>query len=283
MYIIPGSGQPRPPFGKVTASAETTVTAAGSTPARAAASVTAPGRPPAARRHRRPAPRLAPGRPDGPRAADAGGIARRDAVAPAAGAGGDREREERHGRDGASQPCVATAMRVCMGGRRLRLARGSAPRSRPLHHARGAPSAARRAGGAIDSGVVLPLVAPSAVIELTFDPIVTVGDLSVRLETLGVALAIFVGPRRGRPGRAAHARGHDAPARCARRGARRAQPPACRRPAVHRGRRRPGRRHRGAHRLRAGPPRLLPSRTSRRCSTSARAASSCRSGSWAGS
>jgi prolipoprotein diacylglyceryltransferase len=40
---------------------------------------------------------------------------------------------------------------------------------------------------------VLPLVAPSAVIELAFDPIVTVGDLSVRLETLGVALAIFVG------------------------------------------------------------------------------------------
>ena len=40
---------------------------------------------------------------------------------------------------------------------------------------------------------MLPLVAPSAVIELTFDPIVTVGDLSVRLETLGVALAIFVG------------------------------------------------------------------------------------------
>jgi len=40
---------------------------------------------------------------------------------------------------------------------------------------------------------VLPLVAPSAVIELTFDPIVTVGDLNVRLETLGVALAIFVG------------------------------------------------------------------------------------------
>ena len=40
---------------------------------------------------------------------------------------------------------------------------------------------------------MLPLVAPSAVIELTFDPIVTVGDLNVRLETLGVALAIFVG------------------------------------------------------------------------------------------
>ncbi|MDQ1324578.1 MAG: hypothetical protein QG587_1914, partial [Chloroflexota bacterium] len=37
---------------------------------------------------------------------------------------------------------------------------------------------------------MLPLVAPSAVIELAFDPIVTVGDLSVRLETLGVALAI---------------------------------------------------------------------------------------------
>jgi prolipoprotein diacylglyceryltransferase len=40
---------------------------------------------------------------------------------------------------------------------------------------------------------VLPLVAPNAVIELVFDPIVTFGDLSVRLETLGVALAIFVG------------------------------------------------------------------------------------------
>jgi prolipoprotein diacylglyceryltransferase len=40
---------------------------------------------------------------------------------------------------------------------------------------------------------VLPLVAPSAVIELTFDPIVTIGDLSVRLETIGVALAIFLG------------------------------------------------------------------------------------------
>lgn len=40
---------------------------------------------------------------------------------------------------------------------------------------------------------MLPLVAPSAVIELSFDPIVTVGDMNVRLETLGVALAIFVG------------------------------------------------------------------------------------------
>ena len=40
---------------------------------------------------------------------------------------------------------------------------------------------------------MLPLVAPSAVIEFTFDPIVTIGDLSVRLETLGVAVAIFVG------------------------------------------------------------------------------------------
>jgi prolipoprotein diacylglyceryltransferase len=35
-------------------------------------------------------------------------------------------------------------------------------------------------------------VLPYAVIELTFDPIVTVGDLDVRLETLGVALAIFL-------------------------------------------------------------------------------------------
>jgi prolipoprotein diacylglyceryltransferase len=40
---------------------------------------------------------------------------------------------------------------------------------------------------------VLPLVAPSAFIELTFDPIVTIGDLSVRLETLGAAIAIFLG------------------------------------------------------------------------------------------
>jgi prolipoprotein diacylglyceryltransferase len=40
---------------------------------------------------------------------------------------------------------------------------------------------------------VLPLVAPSAVIELTFAPILSVGGLSVRLETLGVALAILVG------------------------------------------------------------------------------------------
>ena len=40
---------------------------------------------------------------------------------------------------------------------------------------------------------MLPIVAPSAVIELTFDPIVTVGGLNVRLETLGVALAIFLG------------------------------------------------------------------------------------------
>ena len=40
---------------------------------------------------------------------------------------------------------------------------------------------------------MLPLVAPSAVIELAFDPIVTFGDLSVRVETLGVALAVFLG------------------------------------------------------------------------------------------
>ena len=40
---------------------------------------------------------------------------------------------------------------------------------------------------------MLPLVAPSAVIVLTFDPIIKVGELSVRLETLGVALAIFLG------------------------------------------------------------------------------------------
>ena len=40
---------------------------------------------------------------------------------------------------------------------------------------------------------MLPLVAPSAVIELSFDPIVTVGGVAVRLETIGVALAILVG------------------------------------------------------------------------------------------
>ena len=40
---------------------------------------------------------------------------------------------------------------------------------------------------------MLPLVSPHAVIEFAFDPIVTVGDVSVRLETLGVALAVFVG------------------------------------------------------------------------------------------
>ncbi len=40
---------------------------------------------------------------------------------------------------------------------------------------------------------MLPLVAPRAVIELSFDPILTVGGVSVRLETLGVALAILVG------------------------------------------------------------------------------------------
>lgn len=40
---------------------------------------------------------------------------------------------------------------------------------------------------------MLPLVAPSAVIELSFDPIVTIGDISVRMETLGLALTILVG------------------------------------------------------------------------------------------
>jgi prolipoprotein diacylglyceryltransferase len=40
---------------------------------------------------------------------------------------------------------------------------------------------------------VLPLVAPSAVIELSFDPIVVVAGVAVRLETIGVAIAILVG------------------------------------------------------------------------------------------
>jgi prolipoprotein diacylglyceryltransferase len=39
---------------------------------------------------------------------------------------------------------------------------------------------------------VLPVVAPTAVIELAFDPVLQLGDLSVRLETLGVAAAAFV-------------------------------------------------------------------------------------------
>ena len=40
---------------------------------------------------------------------------------------------------------------------------------------------------------MFPLVAPSAVIELSFDPVVTIGGANVRLETLGVAAAIFLG------------------------------------------------------------------------------------------
>jgi prolipoprotein diacylglyceryltransferase len=39
---------------------------------------------------------------------------------------------------------------------------------------------------------VLPLVTPTHVIELVFDPVVTVGGWTVRLETLGIALAVFV-------------------------------------------------------------------------------------------
>jgi prolipoprotein diacylglyceryltransferase len=39
---------------------------------------------------------------------------------------------------------------------------------------------------------VLHLVAPRAVIELAFDPILRIGDFSVRLETLGVALVVFL-------------------------------------------------------------------------------------------
>ena len=37
---------------------------------------------------------------------------------------------------------------------------------------------------------MLPLVAPRAVIELSFDPILTIGGVSVRLETLGAQLPI---------------------------------------------------------------------------------------------
>ena len=39
---------------------------------------------------------------------------------------------------------------------------------------------------------MLHLVAPRAVIELAFDPIVRIGDFSVRLETLGIALVVFL-------------------------------------------------------------------------------------------
>jgi prolipoprotein diacylglyceryltransferase len=39
---------------------------------------------------------------------------------------------------------------------------------------------------------VLHLVAPRAVIEFAFDPIVRIGDFSVRLETLGIALVLFL-------------------------------------------------------------------------------------------
>ncbi len=38
---------------------------------------------------------------------------------------------------------------------------------------------------------MLPLVAPRAIIELSFDPVVAIGGINVRLETLGVAFAIF--------------------------------------------------------------------------------------------
>ncbi len=39
---------------------------------------------------------------------------------------------------------------------------------------------------------MLHLVAPRAVIELAYDPIVRIGDFSVRLETLGIALVVFL-------------------------------------------------------------------------------------------
>ncbi len=38
---------------------------------------------------------------------------------------------------------------------------------------------------------MLPLIAPRAIIELAFDPIATIGDWSVRLETLAIAAAVF--------------------------------------------------------------------------------------------
>ena len=40
---------------------------------------------------------------------------------------------------------------------------------------------------------MLPLVTPTAIFEFTFDPVVQVGGISVRLETIGVAVAVFVG------------------------------------------------------------------------------------------
>lgn len=40
---------------------------------------------------------------------------------------------------------------------------------------------------------MLPFVAPRAVIELAFDPVLRVGEWAVRLETLGIAVAAFLG------------------------------------------------------------------------------------------
>jgi prolipoprotein diacylglyceryltransferase len=40
---------------------------------------------------------------------------------------------------------------------------------------------------------VLPLVAPTAIFEFSFDPVVEIGGISVRLETIGVAVAILAG------------------------------------------------------------------------------------------
>ena len=40
---------------------------------------------------------------------------------------------------------------------------------------------------------MLPLVAPTALFEFAFDPVVEIGGIGVRLETIGVAVAIFVG------------------------------------------------------------------------------------------
>ena len=51
---------------------------------------------------------------------------------------------------------------------------------------------ARRAAAAYPAGRLAVVLPPPAVIELAFDPVVTLGDLRMRLETLGIALAILV-------------------------------------------------------------------------------------------
>lgn len=40
---------------------------------------------------------------------------------------------------------------------------------------------------------MLPLVLPTALFEFTFDPVVEIGGIAVRLETIGVAVAVFLG------------------------------------------------------------------------------------------